>query len=163
MFKCVVFSCVPPPPFFFFKSICLISPISCLCFTICLGQVRLIVLPWIPVTWCLVKWCKTHHPRWSKGALLWTVLSVIFDFYQLQLLECFTQPPFPSSRFRSNENSPSSCLQVPHWDYISSFSWSFSGTGWQELISLFWSLCFWILPKRQIQGSEFSLQKVCFR
>lgn len=45
--KCVVF-------FWFFK-IYLIFPISCLCFTICLGQVRLTVPPWIPVTWGLVK------------------------------------------------------------------------------------------------------------
>lgn len=56
-----------------------------------------------------------------------------------------------------------SSLQVLHWDYISSFSWSFSDTRWQELISLFWSLCFWILLKRQIQGSGFYLYKVCFR
>lgn len=53
----------------FFTSIYLISPISWLCFTICSGQIRLIVLPCIPVTWGLVKQCKTHYPSWSKGAL----------------------------------------------------------------------------------------------
>lgn len=43
--------------FFLFKkkSIYLISPISCPCFTICLGQIRLMVVPWIPVTCGRVK------------------------------------------------------------------------------------------------------------
>lgn len=90
-----------------FKSIYLIAPISCLCFTICLGQIRLIVVPWAPVS-----------GAWRDGVRRITQAAAREHFSGLCLISNLWLPPAGtagvlhslssgSRRCGSNENPPS--------------------------------------------------------